>query len=202
MQIRKHCLLLPFAITFSFIACEEAVQTPKPRGYPRVVYPEKKYQPFAEPYCGFSFDYPTYALIQRDTAFFDKKPAHPCWFNIYVPEFNCRVHCSYVPIDRGNPAEKLKADAFRMTDWHNKKATFIEEKPFLVPEQDMKGIFFEVDGPVASRYQFFVTDAAEQRHFFRGALYFDAQVQPDSLAPVYDFMRKDLERMLETFHWK
>jgi gliding motility-associated lipoprotein GldD len=202
MLINKYCIFPLFALALLLSACEEAAQTPKPRGYPRVVYPEKKYQPFAETYCGFTFEYPAYATIQRDTLFFDEKPAHPCWFNIYVPEFNCKIHCSYMPVNRSYPADKLKTDAFKMTDWHNKKATFIEEKPFLAPEQNLKGIFFEVDGPVASKYQFFMTDTAEQQHFFRGALYFYAQAQPDSLKPVYDFMKKDLERMLETFRWK
>ena len=52
-------------------------------------------------------------------------------------------------------------------------------------------------GPVASQLQFFLTDTAEQQHFFRGALYFYTEANTDSLAPVYDFMRKDVERMIK-----
>lgn len=186
-----------------FVAsCEEPVLTPKPRAYPRVVYPEKIYQSFTESYCDFTFEYPKYADIQQDTTFFDEKPEHPCWFNIEVPSLNCKIHCSYAPVSKQNPADKLKTDAFKMTDWHNKKATYIEEKPFINREKNVKGMLFEVDGPVASRYQFFVMDTLEQKHFFRGALYFYAQAQPDSLAPVYDFMKVDVMKILETFEWK
>ena len=195
-------ILLPVAIILLFAACEEPVFTPKPRGYPRVVYPEKAYQPFTENYCDFTFEYPQYGTIQQDTVFFDEKPDHPCWFNIVVPAFDCQVHCSYAPITQQMPADKLKSDAFKMTDWHNKKATYIQETPFSDAERNVKGIFFKVEGPVASKYQFFVTDFEEQKHFFRGALYFYAQARPDSLAPVYDFMLKDVERLLETFEWK
>jgi gliding motility-associated lipoprotein GldD len=189
-------------IALAVVACEEAVWQPKPRGYPRVMYPEKTYQDFSERYCGFTFAYPGYARIEQDTTFFDERPTHPCWFNIVVPAFHCQIHCSYVPVTAGTPVVKLKGDAFKMTDWHNKKATYISETPFYSSERGTKGMFFEVEGPVASKYQFFITDTAEQRHFFRGALYFETAVQPDSLAPIYAFMKQDLERLLETFQWE
>ncbi len=180
--------------------CEETAITPKPRGYPRIIYPEKSYQPFRESYCDFTFEYPTYAVIEQDTNFFDEKPAHPCWFDIYVPAFEARIHCSYLPIEAGTPIDKLKHDAFKITDWHNKKATYIEEIPFR-KNNDVKGVLFKVEGPVASPYQFFLTDSLERRHFLRGALYFRTQARPDSLAPLYEFLKKDIDRLLETFEW-
>lgn len=88
-----------------------------------------------------------------------------------------------------------------MTDWHNKKATYIEEAPFA-KSNNVKGVLFTVEGPVASQLQFFITDSLEKTHFFRGALYFNTRVRPDSIAPMYEFVRKDVERMLETFKWK
>ena len=110
--------------------------------------------------------------------------------------------CSYTGITPQKPADRLKSDAFKMTDWHNKKATYIQETPVLNREHNVKGILFTVEGPVASQLQFFLTDTLEQQHFFRGALYFYTKANTDSLAPVYDFMRKDVERMIETFEWK
>ncbi len=181
-------------------SCEQTVPVPKPRAYPKVVYPEKAYQTFDESYCQLTFEYPVYASIQQDTLFFDEKPAHPCWFNVYMPAFECRIHCTYSPITPQMPLDKLKTDAFKMTDWHNKKATYIEERPFS-NAYGVKGILFEIEGPVASQLQFFVTDSAEQKHFLRGALYFYAQANPDSIAPVYAFVKQDVMHMLETFRW-
>jgi gliding motility-associated lipoprotein GldD len=183
-------------------SCSDPVLTPKPRAYPRVVYPEKAYQSFAESYCGFTFECPVYASVQQDTTFFDEKPEHPCWFNLFVKDFDCRLHCSYAPITQQKDADRLKTDAFKMTDWHNKKATYIEETPVFNAAHNVKGMLFTVEGPVASQLQFFLTDTAEQQHFLRGALYFYTEANTDSLAPVYDFMRKDVERMIETFEWK
>ena len=195
--------LAAFVVFIAFLAsCGDPIMTPKPRGYPKVVYPEKGYQLFTGAYCDFSFEYPKYSVIQQDTTFFDDKPENPCWFNVVTEDFACRLHCSYAPITKEKPADRLKTDAFKMTDWHNKKASYIEEIPFLNAGKNVKGMLFEVEGPVASKLQFFLTDTAEQVHFFRGALYFYTQPNPDSLAPVYDFMKKDVMKMLETFEWK
>jgi hypothetical protein len=48
--------------------------------------------------------------------------------------------------------------------------------------------------------QFFLTDTT--RHFFRGALYFNTQARPDSLAPVTAFLKEDIAVMINSFEWK
>ncbi len=198
-SMRYFFLVLLFAILI--IACGENVLTPKPRAYPRVIYPQKEYKAFDENYCAFDFEMPAYSSILQDTSFFGEKPEHPCWFNIYFPDFDASIYCSYAPVTAATPIDKLKTDAFRMTDWHNKKATYIEESPFGKPN-NVKGVLFTIEGPVASQLQFFITDSLERKHFLRGALYFNTHVQTDSLAPVYEFLRKDVMHMLETFSWK
>lgn len=192
--------ILFLVVTFLFTACEEPVYNPKPRGFPKVIYPEKAYQPFTEGYCDFTFDYPKYAVVEQDLSFFDEKPAHPCWFDLHVPSFDSRIYFSYIPIDQENTFEKLKQDAFKMTDWHNKKATYIDEN-FIQKNNGVKGMLFKVEGPAASPLQFFLTDSLNEKHFLRGALYFNTQARPDSLAPVLEFVKKDVEKMLDTFEW-
>lgn len=197
MSIRKLFLLacLPMLLQCS----SEPAFAPKPRAYPRVFYPEKAYQAFDENYCQFTFDFPMYAEIEQDTVFFDEKPAHPCWFNVYIPAFESRLHCSYYPVGRGKSLEQLRQDAFAMVDFHNKKANYIEELSVQKPN-GVSGFIFMLNGPAASPLQFYLTDST--RHFLRGALYFNTQVNPDSLAPVYEFVRQDILKMIETFEWR
>ncbi|HFA48537.1 MAG TPA: hypothetical protein ENJ95_05900 [Bacteroidetes bacterium] len=192
--------ILFFISVFLSTSCSDPVFTPKPRGYPKVVYPKKEYQKFAADYCHFTFEYPKYAVIEKDTSFFDEQPADPCWFNVYIPDFDCRLYCSYAPITGQASIDELKRDAFRMTEWHNKKATYIEDQPFR-KANNVQGVLFEVEGPVASQVQFFLTDTLEQEHFLRCALYFNTQARPDSLAPVYQFVREDVDRMIASFSW-
>ena len=194
----KLCLLI--LIGLIFVKCqEEPAFTPKPRAFPRVIYPEKSYQVFNGGDCAFTFEYPTYAQIEQSKTYFEEEPGHPCWFNLYIPQFDSRIHCTYSPIDQGKDLEARKADAFRMTDVHNKKANYIEEL-IIQKENQVSGFAFDIDGPAASPFQFFLTDSTH--HFLRGALYFNTQARPDSLAPVIDFVREDILHLIETFAWK
>lgn len=189
--------LLLFCL-MSLSACDETVPVPKPRAYPRVVYPEKAYKPFENGYCPLTFEMPVYSVVERDTVFFEKRPESDCWFNLAIPQLNAKIHCSYYPITSPARFDELVQDAYTMTQKHNIKASYIDE--FLVDRPSVHGMIFEVQGPAASAYQFFLTDST--RHFLRGALYFNTQARPDSLAPVVAFVKQDLDRMVETLQWR
>lgn len=194
-----------FAFYFSLfvlflVSCEDYTPVPKPRAYPRVVYPEKTYKPFDASYCHFTFEMPAYATIEKDTSFFDEKPKDECWFNLDVKQLNAKIYCSYNPIRSRKDFDELVADAFAMTNKHNIKASYIDELQVRRPEDKVYGLVFNVEGAAASSYQFFLTDST--RNFLRGALYFNTQSRPDSLAPVIAFMKKDLDRMVGTLKWQ
>ncbi len=176
---------------------EEPVITPKPRAFPKVEFPDRTYHNFDANYCGFRFEYPQYAIVEQDTSFFDEKPVDPCWFDLRIPAFDARLHCSYHPIEED--FDKLRSDAFSLANKHNIKANYIDELPIEKPN-GVKGFVFNIEGPVASPFQFYLTDA-EDKHFLRASLYFHTQARPDSLAPVLDFVKTDLMHMINTFEW-
>ena len=196
-MIRRACFVLLTVILVT--ACQEAPLSPKPRAYPRIIFPEKDYQKFDEDYCSFTFDYPTYAQVIQDTTFFQETPLHPCWFDLYIAAFDCRLHCSYYPVGQGKSLDELKTDAFELVDWHNKRANYIDEI-LIQKKSGVSGIAFDIDGPAASPFQFFLTDSTQ--HFMRASLYFNTQIEPDSLAPAYAFVKEDILNMIETFRWK
>jgi gliding motility-associated lipoprotein GldD len=193
-------LLLAAVLVSLFTACDSETPVPKPRAYPKVVYPEKKYKPFESGYCHFTFDQPAYANVERDSTFFEGGAGSDCWFNLNIPSLNATVYCSYYPVTNKKRFDELTQDAFNMANKHNIKASFIEEMQISRPQDKVYGMIYAIDGPVASPYQFFVTDST--RHFLRGSLYFRTQARPDSLAPVVAFMKKDINRMLETLQWQ
>lgn len=200
MMTSMRTLLIPTLALLFLPACDDYTPVPKPRAYPRVIYPEKVYQPFDQAYCDFSFDMPKYAVIERDTTFFDERPKSDCWFNISVPSLNAKIHCSYYPVTSRTRFDELVQDAFAMAQKHNIKANYIEEIPVHRPADRVHGIVFNIEGATASSYQFFVTDSTN--NFLRGALYFNTQARPDSLAPVLAFMKQDVNRMVETLKWE
>ena len=199
MVFRNKFILYIFCLGFVFQSCEEAIYSPKPRGFPKVEYPEKNYVPFETDYCDFTFERPDYSVIQQDTLFFEDKPVHPCWFDVFIPQFDARIHCSYYPIDANNNFDKLTNDAFVMANKHNLKANFIDDLVIRKPN-GTGGIVFNIEGPVASSFQFYLSDTTS--HFFRGALYFNTQARPDSLKPVIEFVKTDIMHMINTFEWE
>ena len=90
-------------------------------------------------------------------------------------------------------------DAFNLTNKNNVIASSIKDSLMQTPNH-VHGVFFKVGGNAATAVQFFLSDTTH--HFLRGALYFDATPNADSLQPVQQFLQKDIEHLINTFQWK
>lgn len=189
------CLLL---IAYCLTACnDDFVQ--KERGYFKVDFPQKQYQRFERPDFPYSFEYPVYGTVVQDSLFFDEKAENPYWLNIDFPQFDGRLHLSYKEIGR-HKFDSLVNDAFTLSyKQHTSRASAIQSKPFATPN-DIGGVYFTLKGNAATANQFFATDSV--KNFLRGALYFNAQPNEDSLRPVNNFLREDVEHLINTLRWK
>jgi len=172
--------------------------TPKPRGYFKIHFPKKEYQVFDKPGYPYSFEYPVYANVVKDSSFFGEATENPWWININFPQFNGTIYVSYKQIGKYK-VDKLINDAFTMTNKHSEKAYSIDDSVFTTPN-NIHGVFFKVGGNVATANQFFVTDST--KNFLRGALYFNAAPNEDSLGIVNRFLLDDVKHMINTFKWK
>jgi gliding motility-associated lipoprotein GldD len=169
--------------------------TPKPKSYPRIEYPQKSYQKFAGD-CPFSFEYPVYARIENDNS----RDAQPCWFNILYLPFNARLHLSYKPISDLKQLNQYTEDARDLVYKHTVKAEEIIENIINSKNPGVYGMYYNLQGNTASAIQFYLTDS--NRHYLRGALYFNVHINRDSLDPMISFLRDDINRMINTFNWK
>ena len=171
----------------------------KPRGYFKIDFPKKAYQAFDQPGYPYTFEYPVYGEIVKDTVFFEQAPENPYWINVDFPAYQCRIHISYKDVRRNN-FDSLVNDAFSMSyKQHTYKASAINPEPFTTPN-GIEGVYFTLRGNTATANQFFVTDST--RHFLRGALYFAATPNEDSLQPVNEFFKKDLQHLINTIRWR
>lgn len=196
----RYLLLLVSALLLASCGSGE-IPIPKPRSYPRVIYPVQAYERFAADYCPFSFDKPVSATIIKEATYFEDTPPDECWFDIRLAKsLNGSIHFSYYPISQYADFEAYRDQAFKLTGKHIERASNIEEIVIDRPEDKVYGIAFDVGGPAASPFQFYLTDSTN--HFLRGALYFDAKVNPDSIAPVVAYAKEDIFRLVESFSWK
>ena len=194
MKLLNSYLLLLFVFLFS---CNSA-PVPKPKGYFKIDFPEKKYVLFDQPGYPYTFEYPAYGKVVKDSTFFDDEPENDYWINIDFPGFDGRLHMSYKIIGP-NQFNRLVEDAFKMTSKHTLKATSIDELP-VKGGPGVTGFVFDVGGNAATGKQFFVTDSL--RHFLRGALYFNSTPNYDSIQPVEQFLYKDMQHLIQTLRWR
>lgn len=186
--------LLVLILAFS---CQSP-STPRPRGYFRIDLPQKAYQSFSEG-TQFRFDYPEYADIKGYTGIFDQDPDAENWLNVDFPVFSAHIHLTYKTIRNSNLRELID-DAHTFAYKHTIKAEAINQYRFSFPERRVYGVKYEIKGNTASGLQFFCTDSVD--HFLRGALYFDSEPNKDSLAPVLQFLEKDIDHLIRTLEWK
>ncbi|HUQ96031.1 MAG TPA: hypothetical protein VM010_00090 [Chitinophagaceae bacterium] len=196
MTKRQVCFILLFHLLIT--ACNSDYPY-RPRGYFKIDLPQKSYVKFDKPGFPYTFEYPAYAQIIQDSLFFEQKPENPYWINVDLPQFGGRIYLSYKEIGR-NKYDSLVNDAFTLSyKQHTYKASAIEPEPFTTP-LGSSGVYFNLKGNTATANQFFVTDSV--RHFLRGALYFSATPNEDSLQPVNQFLRKDVEHLINTVQWR
>ncbi|MEP6682768.1 MAG: gliding motility lipoprotein GldD [Parafilimonas sp.] len=171
---------------------------PKPTGYFKIDLPQKKYQQFNQQDYPYTFEYPVYAKVVKDSTFFGDATENPWWINIEFPQFSARIYLSYKIIGQYK-LDSLLNDAFNLTNKHSVKATYIDDSLMNVSD-NVHGEFFKVEGNVATANQFFLTDST--KNFLRGALYFDATPNEDSLRPINQFLVEDMKHLISTLRWK
>jgi len=167
---------------------------PKPRGWFRIDMPEKAYTVF-DSLKNYNFQKPDYARITDDSYGRDETD----WVNMDFGGFKAVIHLSYKSVD--NNLNHLVEDARILALKHLPKANAISDSTIYNPMQNVYGVLYQIGGKgVASPLQFYLTDST--RHFVRGALYFNARPNNDSIAPVIEFLKADVLHFVNTLEWK
>lgn len=164
--------------------------TPKPYGFYRVDLPPNRYV-IADTVLPFRFHISEMAELQLDSN-------NQFWMNIVYPTLNAIIHSSYKPVT--NNIYYLTEDAHRLVYKHAVRADDITEQFFSNPSREVYGVFYTLKGNAASNAQFVLTDSVN--HFVRGALYFNHAPNKDSIAPMAEFIKRDIKMLMESFEWK
>ncbi len=209
-------MLFLIVLLFIITACNSNY-TSKKTGYFKIDLPKKEYTLFNEPGYPYSFEYPVYAKIVKDSTYFDTNPENDFWRNIDFVNFNAKIFLSYKIIGGKalykikkadgsykdsigvNAYDKMINDAFNLTNKNDDVATSKKDSLFKTAN-NVGGLLFKLGGNAATQRQFFMTDTT--KNFIRGALYFYASPNADSVKPVVDFIQQDIDHLISTFKWK
>jgi len=186
-------LLLFFGVLFFIAGCDQHY-SPKPRGWFRIDLPEKEYQLF-DSLTNFTFQKPVYARVTDDSYNRDETD----WVNLDFGTFQAVIHLSYKSVDHN--LNEFVEDARMLALKHLPKANAISDTLLSFPDNKVYGVLYQIGGKgVASPLQFYLTDSTS--HFVRGALYFNARPNNDSIAPVIDFLKADVLHFAQSLQWK
>lgn len=185
------------SVCFVIFSCDDTVFSPKPHAYPRLYLPQKQYLTF-DTTAPFSFVYPSYAQIVP----YEKTETdwHPHWYNIHYLPFNATLHLSYLKFNNRDEFNNLYDDTRKLVYKHDIRAEEIEETELFKPQSNISGVIYELKGNTATNLNFYISDG--KQHFLRGALYFNTKTEIDSIAPVVDFLKQDIVKMIESAKWK
>ena len=182
MKIRLIFSLL----CLSFLSCGDD-KMPKPTGQLSLEYPPAKYMKFSNS-CGFDFDKNELAEV---------KATSNCGLEIHYPKMKATIYLTYKTVD--NNLTGLLKDAQKLTYEHVIKADDILEQPYVNYNKKVYGMFYRVNGNAATNAQFYATDSL--KHFITGSVYFYAKPKYDSIMPAADYIKNDMQRLMETINW-
>lgn len=184
---KTSCFLAILLLLVLASACKNDV-LPKPTSQLRLDYPVAKYASFSN-HCPFEFEMNEEAVIKEDKN---------CGFSIQYPKMKATIYLTYKTVD--NNINALLRDAQKLTYEHVIKADDILEQPYINNDKKVYGMFYRVDGNAATNAQFYATDSI--KHFVTGSVYFYAKPKFDSIMPAADYVKNDMQRLLETIKWK
>ncbi len=165
---------------------------PKPRGYFRIDLPQKDYGPWVDQEV-FAAEVPVHARMVKRRA---EGGSH--WYDLRYGDQRATVHLTWTPV-RG-PVMDLIEDAHVFKNTHEAKAVKISSARVLRDTAQVYGNIFHVEGDVASPVVFYLTDSTD--NFIYGSLYFDVRPNADSLAPVTEWIRDDVQHFARTLEWR
>lgn len=174
---------------------EENTAVPRPKGFPAMDIPAHQYQALENGHP-FSFELSNYAEVKKDTFALSE----PHWMYIYYPRWDAFIQLTYKSVDGDRKRlDKMIRDSYVLASKHQMKANRIEDA-ILTTRDGRKATVIELDGEVATPFQFFATDSTS--HFLRGAVYLNTAMKNDSLAPVIRYLKQDAIHLIQTLRWK
>ena len=187
-------VVIVIALILGFSACKEPVTLPKKHGFPRMELPQEPvYILYESKTCPFVFEAPEGGEITRDLA-------DSCWMDIKYSDYNLTWHVSHRDTRRTGLTADIHFEEHRKLVYkHSQKATEIRPADFIVPAG--RATVHELYGEVGTPYYLFLRDSSNTQ-VAQVSFYFQTALENDSLAPMIDYMKRQMDHAARTFRWK
>lgn len=180
-------------ILLILFSCGQEQLTPKPPTYLRLELPEAVYENYEDD-CGYSFKLNNNYSVEKAPV---QNQGFNCHRRIQLGDLNGTVFFRFMKMEK--PVAFYINNSIDEVEVHQVKATNIKDKKIIRSEDRVFGTVFELQGDVATPFQFYLTDSTDQ--FIYAEILFNSRPNYDSLKPSLDYLKKDLDTLLNTFKW-
>jgi gliding motility-associated lipoprotein GldD len=188
--MKKMNAFIVVLLVLGIVACSSHENyVPKPSTYLELNFPDRAYANYSDT-CGYRFNKPSYFNVKN-------VKGSDCNRDIELSTLNGTLHLSRIDIDTSLGV--YINYAIDKVEEHKVKATAIFDSTFIRNDARVFGTFFELQGNVASPFQFYLTDSTSR--FLSGVVYFNTRPNYDSIKPTLDFVKKDLFELMNTLEW-
>ncbi len=196
MKLKSLLNLFIFSLLIVSCSSESSDFVPKPKGFNHIDLPAHEYTKFKEEGFPYTFEISKHAIPENDSVLVEKKKFYK---TISYPKLGYKIHITYKDIKQNEDTlRSYIAEGYKLRDGHDKKAYGFNEQYAQNANGDNVAIF-EIEGNVPSQYQFMLHDSTD--NFMRGVLYFPIATKNDSLAPVIQYAKEDIQHLINTVEW-
>ncbi len=188
----KNVILIS-ALVMSIFGCSDDNLIPKPPTYLRLELPEPTYTLYNDS-CAYSFEVSKLYKVSNAP----DQESNTCHKRIELGPLNGTAYIRYWNMIE--PLAYYVNGANDEIDRHKTKADNIINETILRSEDRVFGSFFELQGNVATPFQFYLTDSTSR--FLYCEVLFNSTPNYDSLRPSLDYLKRDLDKFMETIKWK
>lgn len=186
--------LVAFSLLIVFIvSCTDTNYVPKPPTYLRLELPEPTYVDYNDS-CAYTFKLSQLYTVTNAPDQLDGT----CHKRIDLGPLNGMAYIRYW--DMTEPLSYYVNSANDEIDKHKLKADNIIDETIIRPKDRVFGSFFELQGNVATPFQFYLTDSTSR--FLYCEVLFNSAPNYDSLRPTLDYLKRDLDEFMNTIEWK
>ena len=186
--------LIFFLLIILCVSCRSE-PTPKPRAFLRLDYPQPKYDKVVS---NLPFSFEKNELANNVTDIKVARDEKSISIDVTYPSLKGTIYLTYKQVTE-ETLQPYLIDAQNITQKHTQKADAITEQPYMDKINRVYGMFYEIGGNAASQSQFYVTDSIS--HFVTGSLYFFAKPNYDSILPAAQYLKRDIQHLMETIKW-
>lgn len=166
---------------------------PRPKGYPRIDLPPHAYSTLDLPSCPFTLEYPAFGAVSMS------RP-DSCIADLYFKDYDFTWHLTYRHIPSSGKDRSTHEEEYRKLVYkHAMKLSHLNE--FELDAENGTGLMYELHGNVGPPAQLIFGDR-DSTHLLMVSFYFRRAINQDSLKPLIQYVKTDMEHMAGSVKWR